>query len=215
MASKGDKTGPKTGPKKMNRAEQKRLAAEQAARKARRQWILIVGVGVLIVGGILAVSIWDARPREGDTSLTAWDLPARDNDADGDGRITLAEFAGKPTVVNFYADWCTACEEELPDFAIVEDDLGGEVNFVHVNTQETGDWQRFMQLGTGDWPIAQDINGQEAGGSGLYESVARQAGLRGMPVTAFYDANGRWVRTVGFLDELQLRGFIRNDFGIG
>lgn len=201
--------------KKPNKTEQKRIAAAAAARKARRQWMLIIGAGVLIVGTVLAISIWDARPRAGDTTRSAWDLPARDNDADGDGRIRLADFEGQPTVVNFYADWCTACEAELPDFAIVEDDLGEAVNFVHVNTQETGDWRRFMQLGTGDWPIAQDINGQQAGGSGLYESVARAAGLRGMPVTAFYDADGRWVRTVGFLNEAELRSIIRNDFGIG
>lgn len=202
------------GPKKLTKADQKRMAAEAAARKARLQWVVVLGVGVAIVGGILAVSIWDARPRAGDTSATAWDLPARDNDADGDGRITLAEFGGKPTIVNFYADWCSACEEELPDFAAIEDEFGDRINFVHVNTQETGDWRRFMELGTGDWPIAQDINGQEAGGSGLYESLARRAGLRGMPITAFYDENGGLVRTTGFLDRTSLRGFINNDYQI-
>ena len=202
------------GPKKLTKAEQKRLAAEAAARKARRQWFLLGGAGVLIIGAILAVSIWDARPREGVTTASGWDLPARDNDADGDGRITLAEFAGKPTIVNFYADWCSACEDELPDFAAIEDEFGDRVNFVHVNTQETGDWRRFMELGTGDWPIAQDINGQEAGGSGLYESLARPAGIRGMPITAFYDENGRLIRTTGFLDRASLRGFINNDFGL-
>ncbi|MEM9201107.1 MAG: redoxin domain-containing protein [Actinomycetota bacterium] len=203
-----------TGPKKPTKAEQKRRAAEAAARKSRRQWLLIVIGAGLVIGVVLAVSIWDARPRAGDTTALGWDLPARDNDADGDGRITLAEFRGKPTIVNFYADWCSACREELPDFAEIEDEFGDRINFVHVNSQETGDWRRFMELGTGDWPIAQDINGQEAGGSGLYESLARPAGLRGMPITAFYDADGRLVRTTGFLNRATLRNLIGADFGL-
>ena len=48
--------------------------------------MLVIGVAVAIVGGVVAVSVWDARPRTGDTETASWDLPARDNDADGDGR---------------------------------------------------------------------------------------------------------------------------------
>ena len=194
-------------------AEERRLAAQRAARKAKLQWAAVVLVGVGIVGAIVGASVWDARPRTGDTSRSAWDLPARDNDADGDGRIELADFEGRPTVVNFYADWCTACESELPDFATVSADLSDEVNFVHVNSQETGDWKRLMDLGTGWWPIARDINGQQSGGSGLYESVLLP-GVRGMPVTAFYDASGRHVDTTGFLDEPTLRRLIEGHFGV-
>ncbi len=204
-----------SGKGKKAQAEARRLAAQRAARKARLQWALIIGIGVAILGGVIGVSVWDARTRSGDTTREAWDLPARDNDADGDGRIKLSDFAGKPTVVNFYADWCTVCEAELPDFATVANDLGDQINFVHVNTQETGDWKRFMNLGTGHWPIARDINGQQGGGSGLYESVARPAGINGMPVTAFYDANGKWVTTTGVRNESSLRATIAQSFGIG
>ncbi len=194
--------------------EERRLAAARAARKARLQWMVVIGVVVGVLGTIIAVSVWDARPRSGDTSRSAWDLPARDNDSDGDGRIKLSDFEGKPTVVNFYADWCVACERELPDFATVSAEFGDEVNFVHVNSQETGDWKRLMELGTGWWPIAQDINGQQGGGSGLYESVLIP-GVRGMPVTAFYDATGRHVDTTGFLDESTLRRLLAGHFGVG
>ncbi len=194
-------------------AEDRRLAAQKAARKAKLQWAAVILVGVAIVGGIVGASLWDARTRAGDTSRSAWDLPARDNDSDGDGRIELTDFAGKPTVVNFYADWCSACESELPDFATVSAELADEVNFVHVNSQETGDWKRLMELGTGWWPIARDINGQQSGGSGLYESVLIP-GVRGMPITAFYDASGRHIDTTGFLDESTLRRLIEGHFGV-
>ena len=192
--------------------EEKRVAAVKAARKARLQWVIIVAIGVAIIGGVVGVSIWDARPREGVTTVGGWDLPVRDNDPNGDGRITLAEFAGKPVVLNFYADWCSACEDELPAFSAAANDLGDQIHFVHVNSQETGDWHRLVDdFGTDWWPIAQDINGREGGGSGLWDSL----GGRGMPITAFYDAAGRLVFTnQGAMSEGGLRGVIAQEFGI-
>ncbi len=194
-------------------AAQKRLAAERAARKARLQWILVIGVGVLIVGGIVLVSVIQSLPQDGDTSRDAWDLPVRDNDPNGDGRITLDEFEGKPIVLNFYADWCTACEAELPAFSVVSSDLRDDVHFVHVNSQESGNWHRLVdEFGTDWWPIAKDINGSQSGGSGLWESLGSR---RGMPITAFFDESGRWVHTEnGVMDEGTLRRTLFERFGI-
>ncbi len=198
--------------KKPSRAEQKRLAAEVRARKARNQWILVVGVGVLVIGGVLGYAIWQGLPEDGDTSVGAWDLPVRDNDPDGDGRMTLAEFRGKPIVLNFYADWCIQCRAELPAFSSVSSDLRDEIHFVHVNSQESGDWRDLVEeFGTDWWPIARDINGPRGGGSGLWDSL----GGRGMPITAFYDADGRLTSTInGSTDEGGLRSRIATDFGI-
>jgi thiol-disulfide isomerase/thioredoxin len=198
--------------KKTSKAEQKRLAAQAQARKARRQWILVIGAGVLIIGGVLGVAIWQGLPKDGDTSVAAWDLPVRDNDPDGDGRITLAEFRGKPVVLNFYADWCIECERELPAFSSVSNELRDEIHFVHVNSQESGDWHRLVDdFGTNWWPIARDINGVQGGGSGLFDSL----GGRGMPITAFYDAQGRLTGTInGSTNEAALRAQIAADFGI-
>jgi len=203
-----------TAPSRRKRptAEQRRAAAIKANRKARLQWFAIVGLGVLIVGGVLGASILSSRSQSGDTSVSAWDLPARANDPSGDGRITLAEFRGKPIVLNFYADWCSACEAELPAFATVSSEFRDQVNFVHVNSQESGDWHRLVdKFGTNWWPIAKDINGQQSGGSGLWRSL----GGTGMPITAFYDSNGNLVNVVnGAMDEGRLRGALSSLFGL-
>jgi len=203
-----------TAPSRRKRptAEQRREAAIKANRKARLQWFAIVGLGVLIVGGVLGASILSSRSQSGDTSVSAWDLPARDNDPSGDGRITLAEFRGKPIVLNFYADWCSACEDELPAFAAISSEFRDQVNFVHVNSQESGDWHRLVdKFGTNWWPIAKDINGQQSGGSGLWQSL----GGTGMPITAFYDSNGNLVNVVnGIMDEGRLRGALSSLFGV-
>jgi thiol-disulfide isomerase/thioredoxin len=198
--------------KKKANAEAKRGAAEKAARRAKLQWVAVIAVGVAIVGGFIAFSIFEAIPEDGDTGATTWDLPVRDNDPDGDGRITLEEFRGQPVVLNFYADWCSACRAELPAFATVADELGQQIHFVHVNSQESGNWRSLVEeFGTDWWPIARDINGTRADGSGLWGSL----GGRGMPITAFYDANGGLVEVNnGAMSEGGLRGIIAQEFGI-
>lgn len=196
----------------MNRQREREEAAARAARSARRQWAVIIAVGVAIIGGVLAWSIIGALPEDGDTSVGGWDLPIIANDPDDDGRLTLVELAGRPLVANFYADWCAACESELPGFARVSADLRGQVTFVGVNSQESGSRMRLPEThGVDWWPLARDINGSQSGGSGLWESL----GGGGMPITAFYRADGSLARVESFLDEGNLRAVVRDEFGIG
>lgn len=198
--------------KNTSRKEAKRAAAERAARKAKLQWALVIIVPVTIIGGLILFSVIEAIPQDGDVSSRGWDLPALANDPNDDGRITLAEFEGQPVVVNFYADWCIACERELPAFAAAADAFGDRVHFVHVNSQETGSWRRLVEeFGTDTWPIARDINGTVGNGSGLWQSL----GGRGMPITAFYDANGGLVNVNnGAMSENQLRAILAAEFAV-
>lgn len=198
--------------KKKANAEAKRRAAQKAAKKAKFQWIAVIGVAVAIIGGFIAFSVIEAIPEDGDIGATTWDLPVLANDPNGDGRMTLDEFRGKPVVLNFYADWCIACEDELPAFAAVSEDLGDEVHFVHVNSQETGDWRRLVEeFGTDWWPIARDINGTVGNGAGLWQSLSG----RGMPITAMYDANGALVfNRTGTMSESLLRSELDTRFGV-
>jgi hypothetical protein len=65
--------------------------------------------------------------------------------------------------------------------------LKGKVNFVGVASMETGDPKPMIaRNGIDAWPLARDVGGSQA--SGLHDALA---GSKGLPVTAFYDANGK------------------------
>ena len=152
------------------------------------QWGILIGVAVLIVGAIVFNDVRDAADDGGAGVIAAesFDLPNLQNEDDPNDRIRLADFEGTPTVVNFFASWCTACDEELPDFRETALELGDEVDFIFVNSNETGNWEPMAERNDIlQFPIAQDIQGIRR--NGLYRDLGA---AQGMPITAFYDANG-------------------------
>lgn len=200
-ASKG-KGKPTTGRK------QRQAAARAAARRRRRLIRVYWAGGALAVAGLLAFSLLSGR-QTGVTDPAAFDLPGMGDRAGT--RVTLAEFEGTPTVVNFFASWCTACDAELPGFARVSRELEGEVSFVGVATLETGDAMLMPRRhGITWWPLARDINGSNS--SGLHDELG---GGNTMPITGFYDAEGELVHVQrGAMLEPQLRDVMEQLYGI-
>lgn len=166
-------------------------------------------VSIVLIVAVVAVAVQsdDRSGSTGVTDATAFDLPALESEA----RVRLADFNGRPTVVNFFASWCTECDRELPDFRRAADELAGQVNFVFVNSNETGNWRPMAErndiLG---FTLARDIGG--ANGNGLYRSLG---GTGGMPMTAFYDANGQLVdRVFGSVSGGTLASVLAQNYGV-
>ena len=205
MASK--RTPPKGRPTRRRPPRGRRPRSTMRRRAASLVAVTAAGIAIVAVVVVLAVRSGQSSER-GDVSATAFDLPR----LDGHGRVRLASFSGRPTVVNFFASWCTACNAELPDFRRAADALQGRVNFVFVNSNESGDWHPMAERnGILRFTLAKDIKG--TAGNGLYRSVG---GTGGMPITAFYDARGKLIDasygalTGGLLDqELQQRYGVR------
>ena len=195
---------------KAQRREQKQREQFERERRVRRGRTIkaaAVGGGVIVAVAAALVLFWPA-PLEGDTSAEAWDLPA----LEGEGRIAIADFRGTPTVAAFFASWCEVCEDEIPEFLEVSRDVEGDVQFVGIDTQDggngLGDAEKWGIAGA--WPLARDIGG--ANGSGLSTG---SFGMRGSPMTAFYDEEGTVVHVQrGGISGAQLRSAIQRLFGI-
>lgn len=188
-----------------NSRQARRAAAERSRRRQRATWWAAGALGIAALIGLLVVSSGASGGGAGNSDPEAFDLPAIDDEA----RIRLADFEGKPVVVNFFASWCTSCDFELPGFSRVSDELRGEVTFVGVNALETGDPLDMPERhGITWWPLARDIGSR---GNDLHAAL----GGRGMPITAFYDADGTLVHVdPGALDEATLRERIATLYGI-
>ena len=186
-----------TPPKKNVAAKKKAAPApKKKGLSATAQWALIglAGAAILFVF-VLLPAITDTADDGGAGNVTtaAFDLPVLDDQDNEDNRVRIEDFSGTPTVVNFFASWCDACEDELPAFRDTARDLEGEVDFIFVNSNETGNWEPMAErTGIRDgFVLAQDIQGLSR--NGLYRSLG---GTGGMPITAFYDGNGNLVDTV-------------------
>src|SRR5688500_15712234 len=49
---------------------------------------------------------------------------------------SLADYRGKPLVVNFFAAWCVPCVKEMPDFEKVHQERGDEVQFLGFDVRD-------------------------------------------------------------------------------
>jgi cytochrome c biogenesis protein CcmG/thiol:disulfide interchange protein DsbE len=114
-----------------------------------------------------------------------------------DAVVDLADRAGSPIVLNFWASWCVPCRREMPAFEAVHRDYAGRVAFIGVNHQDGRAEALDLLAETGvTYPTVYDPQGV----------IAYDYDLFGMPTTVFIDANGRIVgRHTGELTQADLR----------
>jgi len=85
--------------------------------------------------------------------------------------LEVALSNSKPTLIEFYADWCTVCQKMAPDIAQLEQEYAGKINFVMLNV-DNSKWlpeilryrvdgiPHFVYLGKQGEAIAQAIGEQ-------------------------------------------------------
>lgn len=57
--------------------------------------------------------------------------------SDSSTPLEVAISNGKPSLVEFYADWCTVCQKMAPDIAQLETEYADKMNFVMLNVDNT------------------------------------------------------------------------------
>ena len=104
------------------------------------------------------------------------------------GSVALAEFAGRPVVVNFWASWCHPCREEFPLLkAALEKHEADGLEVIGVSYRDiAGDGRAFAADQGADWWLARDPDLRLAGAYGVNR----------IPQTFFIDRDGTIVSRV-------------------
>jgi cytochrome c biogenesis protein CcmG, thiol:disulfide interchange protein DsbE len=197
-----DAPGPEKGPP--SHAHRRRLIAPLIA-------AAVALVAALLIAHAGSGKAPPATPESGTpvkVSLdpASWELPR----LDGPGLVRLADFRGRPVVVNFFASWCVPCRAELPVLSAMAAQTGDRVRFVGIDAEEQGDGEALAHEFVKGWPLAQDVGGRQS--SGLHDAL----GAQGMPVTAFYDAHGRLLGVkLGTFVHDTLRDRLNQLYGLG
>jgi len=191
-------------------------AAQAKASRVRQLQVIGVVVAVLAIFGVVAVfALKGGDGATTDADGTAYSADRADFYLPGlleDNPVALADHAGRPVVVNFFASWCVYCNEELPGFVQVAKATGGQVDFIGVDTSDPGDgaaMARRFALAEVGFALAKDI------GSDPASDLWRTFGGQGLPVTAFYDADGTLVDfSGGMLTQAELQQRLESNFGV-
>ena len=151
-----------------------------------------------LVGGAVAAALFlllfqQARESE---RLPGWVFPTLEGSV-----VSLAEFSGRPVVLNVWASWCPPCRREMPLLAEYAAQSEG-VAFVFVNNGESAETVRaFLKREGLNLPnVLLDPRGR----------LARRLRVVALPTTLFFNAEGVAVaRHLGELSRASLEDYLK------
>ncbi|EJF97153.1 TlpA family protein disulfide reductase [Bartonella taylorii] len=101
----------------------------------------------------------------------------------------LAEFTGKPLLINLWAIWCAPCRTEMPELAQLKREMGGE-NFdvIAINIDQTASSEKIQQF-------LQDIHADNLlyyrdETMNIFNNIRKQGLALGLPVTLLINKEG-------------------------
>ncbi|WP_175868630.1 TlpA family protein disulfide reductase [Bartonella gabonensis] len=101
----------------------------------------------------------------------------------------LAEFNGKPILINLWAIWCVPCRTEMPELAQLKRELGGE-NFdvIAINIDKAASLEKIQKF-------LQDIHADNLvyyrdETMNIFNDMRKQGLALGLPITFLIDKNG-------------------------
>jgi cytochrome c biogenesis protein CcmG/thiol:disulfide interchange protein DsbE len=149
--------------------------------------------GVVIAAGALAAGLVIGSPDAPVVAAEARPAAKRQPAPELAGRwlvpppVRLADLRGEPVLVNFWASWCVPCQEEAPELARFDRELGARARLVGVDFRDSeGEARTFIRRFRWRFPNVADPRGRIAG----------RYGLVGLPTTFVIDARGRIARVL-------------------
>ena len=116
----------------------------------------------------------------------------------GGKELTLNDFKGRLTLVNFWATWCAPCRKEMPSLEVLSNQIGGDtfqvVTIATMRSSEEAVKKFFNDNNIIGLPKFRDPKGY----------LARASGVAALPLTILLDRNGNEIsRLIGDADWAQ------------
>ncbi len=149
-----------------------------------RRHAMYAGVAALAALGGAGMA-WRRRAAEAVTADALAAVWAAEFDTPQGGTLKLADFRGKPLVLNFWATWCPPCVEEMPLLdAFFRQNVSNGWQVIGLAIDQPTQVKRFIDQFPVDYSIA--LGGMH--GSELGRQLGNAQG--GLPFTVVFDATG-------------------------
>jgi thiol-disulfide isomerase/thioredoxin len=160
-----------------------------------RRMLKDYGAVVLLVVAVLV--LFGRRPGGPDLHEAAPAISLRDLEG---GTIELAELAGTPIVLNFWASWCAPCRQEIPEFtAFAKEHPQVQVIGVAVDSGSAEDVERAAK----SFGISYRVAVADSG-------IVQRYGVSSLPTTVVIGADGNVKAShVGMLNRKGLEAALR------
>ncbi len=166
------------------------VAPPSSGRRRPRKNLLVIAGGLalaalvivaLTLGGGLGGTASKSQPPVAASSFSVLAL------GHSGGRVSLAGYAGRPVLINFFASYCGPCKRETPMLAKFYRDHHGRVLIIGVDSMdETAAALRFTRAAGLSYPVGFDPAG----------SVAASYGIIAVPQTFMLNARHQIVRHI-------------------
>ena len=148
----------------------------------RRHWML--GVGLTAAAAGAGVAAWRLHPQTPASSGSHPFWSQRFEQPTG-GELSVADFRGKPLLVNFWATWCPPCVEELPMIeAFWREHASKGLQVLALAIDQPSAVRRFLER----QPLSFPVGLAGLSGTELAKSLGNTAG--GLPFSVFFTKNG-------------------------
>ena len=121
-----------------------------------RSAILMAGAACLVVVAVLAVTVTASgspgrRPEPLAKAFTLGQL------GHGGQHVSLAAYAGRPVIVNFFASWCGPCKKETPLLARFYAQHHGRIQVIGIDSNDkTSNAVKFVTKVGVTYPVGVD-----------------------------------------------------------
>jgi cytochrome c biogenesis protein CcmG/thiol:disulfide interchange protein DsbE len=163
-------------------------AVREVWRSALRHKVISAVVAVCVAGSLAGIALagQSSGAAASPTNVVApsFSLPVLGNSSQ---KLSLADYSGKPLIVNFFASWCEPCKKETPLLAKFYRAERGKVAIVGLDENDVmSNATSFTRADGVGYPVGWDPQ----------LTAASAYGVGGLPQTFFLDARHRIVDRV-------------------